>query len=263
MKQDYGNDQFLQKRKERQKKIRKRRIKVFFILFMLVLLVTGAVLSLTVLFPIKNITAKGSKIYTAEQIIKYSGIEIEDNLFTVSEKHALNNLKKVLPFVENVELERSLPDTLNIKITDAKEYACYGINDKYYTVSKSGWVLAEYTEKPQNVILIICKNVKCKTGTVIELSEESSHNTAQTIIDELLKRKITVDYVDITEITSLKAKVNGRFLVNFGTSVDLEPKIKHLNSMMQEIGEKKTGIINLNMWNSQNTQGTFVQTDIK
>ncbi len=263
MKQDYQNDQFLYKRKERQKKIRKRRLRIFFVIFMLLLLITGAVLSLTVLFPIKNITAKGSKVYNSAQIIEYSGIEKGDNLFAISKKETLDKLKKKLPFVETVELERTLPDTLNIKITDAKEYACYGINDKYYTVSQSGWVLEEYTEKPENVILIICDNVKCEMGTAVEFLEDSSHGVSQTIIDELLKRKITVDYVDITENASLKAKVNGRFIVNFGTAVDLEPKIKHLTSMMQEIGEKKTGIINLNMWNSQNTQGTFVQTDIK
>jgi len=263
LKKDHQNDEFLHKRKERQKKIRKRRLKIFFALFVILMLVIGVILSLTVLFPIKNITANGSKVYPASEIIKYSGIDTDDNLFTVSEKETLQKLRVKLPFIETVKFDRSLPDTLNIKVTDAKEYACYNIEDKYFTVSQDGWVLNSYDEKPENVILIKCNNVKCKEGSAAEFSDDSSHNLAQMIIDQLLKMKIEVDYVDITQTTELKAKVNGRFVVNFGTSVDLEPKVKHLASMMKEIGENKTGNIHLNMWNSQNTQGTFVQTDIK
>ena len=238
-------------------------MKIFFVFFTVLILLIAVILSLTILFPIKKITTKGSRVYTNQEIIKNCGIEVNDNLFTVSEKEVLNKLKAKLPFVETVEIERLLPDSLNIKITDAKEYACYQIGEKYFTVSQSGWVLREYIKKPDNIVLVISDKVSCKTGEVIEFQEGNSHSVSQTIIDELVKMNVSVDSVDITEKTSLKAKIEGRFIVNFGTSVDLIPKIKHLNSMLEKIGKNDTGIINLSMWNSQNTQGTFVQNDIK
>ncbi|MBR6533334.1 MAG: FtsQ-type POTRA domain-containing protein [Clostridia bacterium] len=263
MKQNYQNDEFLAKRQERQRKLKKRRLKVFFTLFILLLLFVGVILSLTVLFPINKITAKGSKIYTQAEIIASCGIETGDNLFTVSKKEALDLLKKRLPFIETVEFERSLPDTLNLKVTDAKEYACYIVGDKYYTVSKDGWTLNSYTEKPQNVILIVTDKVKCKVGNAIQFENDNSHSEVQNLIELLSKYDIDVDNVDITDSVNLKAKIEGRFIVNFGTQVDLEQKIKHLDSMIKEIDQNDTGKINLSMWNSQNTQGTFVQTDIK
>ncbi len=263
MKQNYGNDEFLRKRKERQKKFRKRRLKIFFATFVVLLLITSVILSLTVLFPIKNITASGSKIYTKSQIIASCGIEKGENLFTVSKIETLKILKKKLPFVETVEFKRTLPDTIEVKVTDAKEYACYKVGKEYFTVSKSGWTLASYSEKPENVILIISDDVKCKVGSAVEFKSESFHTTAQNIIDLLQANKVSVDYVDITDEVTLKAKVEGRFIVNFGTETDLEYKVKHLCSMMEEIDKNDSGNINLSMWNSQNTQGTFVQTDIK
>lgn len=263
MKQNYGNDEFLAKRQERQRKLKKRRLKVFFALFILLLLFAGVILSLTVLFPIKKITAKGSKIYTQAEIIASCGIEAGDNLFTVSKKEMLDLLKKSLPFIETLQFERTLPDTLNLKVTDAKEYACYMVGDKYYTVSKDGWTLSSYAEKPQNVILIVTDKAKCKVGTAIQFEDDFSHNEVQNIIELLRKYDIIVDDVDITDSVNLKAKIEGRFLVNFGTSVDLEHKIKHMSTMIKEIDPNDTGKINLSMWNSQNTQGTFVQTDIK
>ncbi len=263
MKQNYQNDEFLVKRQERQRKLKKRRLKFFFAFFIIILFIIAVILSLTVLFPINKITAKGSKVYTSGEIIASCGIETGDNLFTVSQKETLDLLQKRLPFIETVEFERSLPDTLNLKVTDAKEYACYMIGSEYFTVSKSGWVLNSYSEEPENVILIISDKIKCKVGTAIQFENDTLHNDVQQIIDGLGKYEISVDNIDITDSVNLKAMVEGRFIVNFGTTADLEYKIKHLNSMIKEIDQNDTGKINLSMWNSQNTQGTFVQTDIK
>ncbi len=258
-----NNDEFLRKRRERQIKIRKRRLKIIFVFFLVILLITGVILSLTVLFPIKNITASGSLVYKPAQIINSCGVEIGDNLFRLNQEKILNTLRKKLPFVESVELKRKLPDKIELKITDAKEYACYQYKGKYYTVSQDGWVLEKYDERPENVLLILCENVVCKKGSQVEMGEGANHAMAQELIDLLNENKIMANYVDITVLSSLKAKVENRFVVNFGTATDLEYKMRHLKSMLKEIPQNDTGNINLSMWNSQNTQGTFVQSDIK
>lgn len=263
MKKNFQNDEFLRKRYERQRQIRKRRAKICLIFFLIILLAVGAVLSVTVFFPIKNITAKGSKIYTPTQIIENSGIDLGDNLIVVSKNKTLNNLKSKLPFVEGVEISRSFPDTLTLKVTDAKEHTCYKVGKNYYSVSKSGWVLKSYSKKPKDIMFVITDKVKCKVGNAIEFSDESVKETSKTLIDTLTNYKLSVEYVDITEKLSIKAKVEDRFIVNFGSSKDLESKTKHLKAMIREIGENATGKIDLSMWSIQNTQGAFTETKIK
>ena len=263
MKNNNVNDEFLRKRKERQKKKRRRRLITSFIVFIFLLVITCVILCLTVLFPINNLSAKGSKIYTQKQIIAASGIYVGDNLFTVSENKILTSLKSKLPFVEKVKIKRTLPDALEIVVSDAKEYACYVFKDKYYSVSSDGWVLESYEKQPENVFLIICKDVKCQVGKQIEFTNSVNSQTANDIVKLLEKSKIDIDNVDITDEINLKAKVDGRFIVNFGTVNSLEQKVKHLKSMMENIEKNKSGRINLTMWSSQNPQGTFVETEIK
>lgn len=263
MKDNYQNDEFLRKRMERQKRIRKRRAKIILTFFLVLLLIAGVILSVTVLFPIKNITATGSKMYTSTQIIKACGVKYGDNLITASQTDALQKLKVKLPFVEKVEFDRSFPDTLKIKVTDAKEYACYKVENKYFTVSKSGWVLKSYNEKPADVMYIVCDKIKCNVGSELSFSDKKTQELSQSVTSALHKYKLLVEYVDVSDKLSISAKVDGRFMVNFGTYKDFEAKVKHLCAMMEEIGENATGKIDLSMWSSQNTQGAFVKSEIK
>lgn len=265
MKENYQNDEFLRKRKERQKKLKKRRAKIIVSFLFILIIAVGVVLSVTVLFPIKNVKAKGSRIYSSAQIESACEELKGMNLIIASEDDALSRLRSKLPYVASVEFNRSFPDTLNIKVTDAKEYASYEVSGKYYTVSNDGWVLNSYAEPPQNIILIICDKVKCKVGTKIEFTDKELdlESIKTQIIESLSKNNISVNYLHIKSDGFVEAKVDGRFIVDFGQMADIDTKIKHLATMMEEIDKKATGKINLRMWNSQNKQGSFVQSDIK
>lgn len=257
---DY-TDEFLRKRKERQKKARKRRLIAWFIFIMFLLLAVGVVLSLTVFFPIKSLNFSGSKIYTEQQISDACGIDLGDNLFVLSKKDTLDKLREKLPFIETVEFKRILPDTLNVTVSDAKKYACYQLGDKYYTVSHKGWVLEETEEPEENVFLVIADNVECSVGKELIYKDEKTKSLIEEIVNFLNGEKISIDYVDVSNELNLKAGVEARFEVEFGSENSLESKIKHLNGMIDGIEESKSGSINLSMWNSQNRQGTFVQNN--
>ena len=130
MKREVPRDEFIRKRQERQKKIRKRRIRAFFILFILTALCFGAVLCLTVFFPIEKVVIKGSKIYSVDEIFKNSDIESGDNLFVVSRSKTEQNLKSKLPYIESITFKRELPGTLNITVKDATEFAVYEVKEQ-------------------------------------------------------------------------------------------------------------------------------------
>jgi cell division septal protein FtsQ len=164
-------DEFLRKRVARQRKIRKRRLKIFFTLFVIFLLGLSVILCLTVFFPIENLTAKGSALYKSEEIIKASDIKLGDNLFAITEGNTLKKIKHKLPYIESVEFKRTLPDSLMITVKDADEYACYYDGKAYYTVSKSGWVLKKEYEPPDNIFTVKGAKVECKVGASIIFSK--------------------------------------------------------------------------------------------
>ena len=255
---DY-TDEFLQRRKERQKKARKRRLVGWFIFVMILLLLVGVILSLTVFFPIASINAKGSKIYTEAQIIKASGIIEGDNLLATAEGTALKRLKAKLPYIESIEFERKLPDSLTIKVKDAGEYACYYDGKAYYTVSHTGWVLKKDYDPPEDLFVYIGAKVKCKVGTAVEYSDEELKALAEKTANALEAEKININSIDISDTVSITLNVEDRFEVNLGTANFLEEKIRHLGSMIDNISPEKSGKINLSMWTNANSQGTFVE----
>ena len=225
--------------------------------------ITAVVLCLTVFFPITKITASGSKIYTSEEIIANCGIKTGDNIFVFSKKRATDLIKAKLPFVEKVEFIRNFPDTLKIKVYDAKPYYCVSQNGAYFNVSKAGWVLEKLAEKPDNAFEIRISDVKCNVGTQIQFNDEKSYNMLQNVIKLLEDNDFEIDYVDVTNAITIKAGVEGRFDVNFGTENSLENKVMHLKATIESLSDNTSGSFNLSMWNDQIPQGTFVENNTK
>ncbi len=260
MKKTEERDEFLRKRAERQKKIRKRRLRVFFAVFTVMLLCIGVLLSLTVFFPIEKITASGSVIYTEEQLLKASGVNLGDNLFLVSVNQITERLKEKLPYVESVKLKRELPNTLKITVADAEEFACYSLKDEYFIVSESGWVLSRSAYEPENLFTVYGADVKCSVGSCMEIGEKMHTELVNSISAASKSAGVTLNAIDLTSRTEIILKADGRFQVNLGTTNDIEDKIKHLAAMIENIPAEKSGRINLSMWSKNNTQGTFAES---
>lgn len=257
MKNETVNDEFTRKRKARQRKIRKRRIKIFIGFLVVALLITGAALSLTVLFPIDSITVTGSEKYTAEEILSAASIKKGDNLFTA--KADAGAMAKKLPYVQSVQTVRKLPGSLTLKVKDAAEYACYKADGKYFTVSRSLHVLNRCDEPPENMLLILAGNVSCKVGEDVQYGDNKAGGLIEQIEKSAEEYSLTLNRIDITDELAISVKTEGRFVVNFGTSNGLDGKFAHLASMIKNIDAQKTGTVNLSMWSSSNTEGTFVE----
>ena len=257
MKREVPRDEFIRKRQERQKKIRKRRIRAFFIMFMILTLCVGAVLCLTVFFPIEKVVIKGSKIYSVDEIFENSKIESGANLFLVSRSKTEQSLKSKLPYIESIAFKRELPGTLNITVKDATEFAVYEVKEQYYTVSESGWVMKKSSEKPENLICIKGNEIVCKVGSQIVYEDPTQKELIETISQSLKDAKINADLIDTTGKINITLGVEGRFTVNLGNSNFIEEKIKHLAGMIKEMPEENKGKIDLSMWTNDNSKGSF------
>ncbi len=249
------------RRKERRRKIRRRRLFISLIFFIIIAIITLAIMCFTLFFPIKSIGAKGSKLYTSEQIVAASGIDVGDKLFAVSKKTVENSIRKSLPYVDAVTIKREFPDGIKLTVKDAEEYVCYNVDGKYYVVSKKGYVLSENGEKPENIFEIICGGVGCEIGAQVTFEDEEAQELIDTLTDAFSKQDISIDEIDITNTIQIKAKVENRFDVYFGTHENIDKKIAHLSGMIESIGDR-SGSIDLSMWTEKKSQGSFVETKV-
>ena len=70
----------------RKKRRRRGRNLLYYIMFTMIAVAVGLILSLTVFFKIETIEAEGLTHYTPEEVIQTTGIQLEDNLFRVDDR---------------------------------------------------------------------------------------------------------------------------------------------------------------------------------
>jgi len=234
------------------------------IIIMLVICSIAVVLSCTVFFKIENVTASGNIIYSADEIVLKSGVKKGENLFLTTNKNVEDNITKNLPFVDDVKLKRILPNTLEICITEAVEKYCYKLNDVFYSLSENFKVLEEYSRCPKGLILLNSNSLEEPTiGKSVALTSEEEKLAFDKLTVALASKNINISRINITDMLSLSVRVEERFDVDFGSIVDIEKKVAHLEKMIEQIEEGKTGTINLSAWSPDKNESYFVQGNLQ
>ncbi len=100
------------------KKKRKKRAKVvFFGLLFVLMMLTLAILSVTVFFNAETILVEGNNRYTVEELLEVGGLEIGQNLFRLDKFEVIDQMES-LPYVKTVNINRKLPNTLSVKVVE-------------------------------------------------------------------------------------------------------------------------------------------------
>ena len=111
---------------------------------------------LTVFFKIETIEAEGLSRYTPEEVIRTTGIQLEENLFRVDDRKVSQALVDTYPYIESVQLRRNLPSKLTLKITEAEPLGTFLQEDgSYVVVSGKGRVLELGRGTPPDGILVV------------------------------------------------------------------------------------------------------------
>ena len=138
--------------KKRRKRIKK--IKFFLKIFLLVGIIAGSItFALTSpIFNIKDIKVINNNKIPTDTIISLSGLKKDENIFKFYKKSIIQKIKEN-PYVENVEIHRRLPQTIEIDIEE--RVATYSIDymGKYAYINTQGYIL-EISEDSQNMPII-------------------------------------------------------------------------------------------------------------
>ena len=248
------------KRKAQRAKRRKAALKRFLVFLCIVAVITLAVLSLTVFFPVERIIVEAeNSIYSSEQIIKASGIKKGENLWMTG-LNAEDEIPTKLPFVAGAEVKRKFPSSIIIKTTPAKPAYNVMVGTDYY-VCDSNYKVLEITKDPDaNVLLITgAEPKKVKAGNVITFANEKKQGLLENIFSLLKSKNIKANFLDVTELMEIKLRVENRFDVELGSSAYLDLKIAHLAGMLKEVDSDIEGSIDLSEYTPENGRGILTR----
>ncbi len=250
--QQLSRDEVRSRKKKALKRKRAIRKAILSLFMLFIVAIVGFVLAVTVFFKIDTIKAKGSGVYPQKIIIENSGVAIGDSLLLVSENGISENLLSNLPFVGSVTIERDLPSTLIINVTDTVTAAAISNNQgSYIFINDEGKVL----KADSNVVtegIPVVSGVEVESYKVGEIITFKTKETGDVLI-QLLKASskagiIGMTEIDLTDVSAITMKYDNRIKILVGPAVKLETKILRAASAIDrenEINQYETGVLDL------------------
>ena len=105
------------------------------------LVIVAMIFVMSVFFRISDISVEGNVHYTDSEIIQAIDIEEGDNIFFFDRFAALSRVFAKLPYIEEVAIERSLPNKVKITVSESEALAYIVLGDEYWTIDHSCKIL--------------------------------------------------------------------------------------------------------------------------
>ena len=217
----------------------------------MILFVVGVILLLcSPIFDIRNIEVSGNSKNSNEKIISFSGLELHTNIFKFNKGFVKENIKENA-YIENVEVTRKLPSTVQIEIEEREAKYMLQFADSYVYINNQGYMLEISNEKLDIPILIgfttDLSNIKAgnrinvtdlnKMNMVIKIYEAAKSNG----LGELITKIDISNEKNYTIILEKEGKT-----VYLGDCSELNTRILYLKSIL-ETSQGKSGELFLNV----------------
>lgn len=119
-------------------KPKSKKIKMLIISILVLIAIIAAMLS--PLFNIKNIQVVGNTILSSEEIISFSGIKTEENMFKVMKLKTIDRIKENA-YINEVAIHKKLPNTIEIQVKERKPSFMLEYGNGYVYLSNQGYML--------------------------------------------------------------------------------------------------------------------------
>ena len=211
------------------------------------------ILAMTVFFRVAGVEVSGNRIYTAEQIVEASGIEEGDNLFFIDRLATVSRLKARLPYVENAVIRRTLPNRLEIEISESAAIAAVDAGYGKWAIDRGCKLLSQVTNDEAAVLVQVVglEAVSPSTGETLQTAD--GENLRVAYLTAILKQisvlglSDVIKEVDMTDLTNARMQYLDRFQVRLGTDENLEYKFQLLKSAVDKMLPGDYGILDLSI----------------
>ncbi|MCQ2431745.1 MAG: FtsQ-type POTRA domain-containing protein [Clostridia bacterium] len=202
-------------------------------------------------FRLQHLTFDNLTGYAAEDVFRASGLKKNMFVFAVSEGDIERRLRQRFPYIQDIEVERELPDTVHLIFTEdcAKFYTeMYG---EYFVISESMRILARCdTEKelPEDLRKLTLPAVSyAVVGHKLQFFDASYVLFLSEIID-IIKESAVYDKIhemDLSNRYYLSLRYDNRLTFDIGTAENLDTKMLYIKSLVESLKPDDHGTVTL------------------
>lgn len=253
---------------QKNRRARGRALVIFYISAFLAVVVGAVLLCTFVFFRVGTVEITGGASYRQEDILSVCSIHEGDNLVLLDTRAREEALEYRFPYIENVEIRKHIPSTVEVVITEAETAFSIECEDgRYVYVSPAGKVL-EIADSPAENSAVVhgCTPTNEKPSEQVAFESETAERLFSAITEELQAHDLEgITDIDLRNQYDITMTYEGRIVFRFGNSNDLEYKTRFGIGMlvqMQEDGdltEETRGEIDLTVAAEQN-KGFFQET---
>ena len=237
------------KREQNSKRRRRRRRHLSFYFFLVIILVAGigVLLSVTLLFNIKNIVVKGDVDYTDEDIIRVSGIGYGDNLVRLDSKKASESILSSMIFIEKAEIDKQYPDTLVINVSRCIATADIEYDGGYLIVSANGKILDKSDTRSEELLLVQGFEPADETpGTYLKSIDSQKDGIFYELFDSIKSdNDHEIVSFDITDKYEISVNYGNKIFFDMGNSNDISYKLDLAATVLNDLSGDKEGYMTM------------------
>lgn len=239
----------------------------------LVLVLTGAgILCLAMFFRTKEITVSGNDRYTAEELISASGIQLEQNIFTVDRGRTAQQIMGAFSYLEEVRIVPVMPTTVEIQVVESvPQLTVVNSAESYSLLSTGGRVIEQCLGLAGEELPLVLgtslawcdqgayprklppevtnrRHKEHREATQEELEGVRVMQTLEYITASAEKAGMELCYIDVSDDLCTSILWDKRVLIQLGTELELDRKMAFAKAILEEeLGEDFTGTIDVSV----------------
>lgn len=251
------------KRAAASKKRRRRALIAVLVSLLTILIIVFSMIMALLFFKVETITVKGTvSIYSQDEIIAATSVAKQDNLLFLNKKKIEQSLVEKLPYIKTVKLEKKLPSTVIVNVTQTKNELCILSDGKYYAADKDGKILAKLEAADESLpLFILPKECDITVGKEIRIEDTVLYDLFYKCIDLTKQYSFRINEVDISNTYDLYLLVDNRLKVKVGSPNNFDLKLAHFNTMLPSVPTGAKGTVDLSSWTPENKKVFFAASE--
>lgn len=228
---------------------RGRRFGVLYKLLTLVVVCAAAVLALTLFFKVESVEVTGNSRYSAQEIQDACGVQLGDNLYLLSKPDMVQRLHQRLPYIDEVRITRSLPNTLRVQVTEFTTVYAVEQEGTVWLLTSGGKIVETAAERGDVPLIDGCELLAPSLSGDVSFAMELQNRQESlfALLTALESAELTegVRAIHLGDPTVLTMDYTERFSVEMPYSADYPRLLRYLTLVIEELETNLTGVIDL------------------
>lgn len=228
--------------------------RVTLLLAVLAMAAVTALLCVFLLFKVADIQVTGDLVYSQEEVLALCDYALGDNLLFAPTQSQEERLESQLPYVEEAQVIKHFPNTLEIRITAAQTAASVSSGGGWLYVSSQGKIL-ELGAEPAAATMQVTGFVStaAQPGQYLQAEDATALSALQEILTALTDREMITQCtrLDLTDLYDIRLWYQDRVECKLGSTAGLTYKLDFAYDALinptteNRVGDKETGVLDL------------------